>query len=423
VLIADALNNRVRAVAANPGTLYGIPMRAGNIYTVAGNGTPGFADVFSNEAAAGGYSGDNGPATRAQLNLATFSAVRSDLFGNIVVADGVSNRVRVVAARTGTFYGSRMKAGDIYTIAGDGSGAVTGIMNGVPATRAAVASPLGVAIGRDGCVLIAAAGQNRVRVVAERTGRLYGLDVRAGDIYTLAGNGKVGILNSIGDGGPASSAEFSKPSGVAVDHYGNVLIADGWAEVRVIAESTGTFYGQQMRAGYIYKLPEDNVNASPTQLAVDRAGNIVVVNEAGFIDVVAARAGSFYGRRMLAGDGYPIAGVFRASLGFLTDVALDSNGNILFTDAKNCRVGVFAVRSGTFYGQQMRAEHIYTIAGGATCGYSGDGGPAVKADLCGPYQLTGQGAYGDVGGPSGVTVTPAGDVVIGDCLRVRRIAG
>ena len=424
VLIADALNNRIRAVAATPGTYYGIPMRVGRIYTVAGNGTPGFESVSSIEAAAGGYSGDNGPATRAQLSLATFGAVRSDLLGNILVADAVSNRVRVVAARTGTFYGRRMTAGDIYTIAGDGSGGITGIIDGVPATSAAVASPYGVAIGRDGSVLIAVAGQNRVRVVAERTGRLYGLGVRAGDIYTLAGNGELGnAAGPLGDGGLATMAEVSKPSGVAVDHHGNVLIADSWdAEVRVVAESTGTFYGQHMRSGYIYKLVGNFAGSSAAQLAVDRAGNLVIVNEGGEIDVVAARQGSFYHQRMLPGDRYPIAGVGPASLGFLTDVALDRNGNILFTDAKSCRVRVFAVSSGTFYGQNMLARHIYTIAGGPACGYSGDGGPAVKADLCGPSQTTGQGARGYVGGPSGVTVTPAGDVVIGDCLRLRRIA-
>src|SRR5262249_7994281 len=158
-----------------------------------------------------------------------------------------------------------------------------------------------------------------------------------------------------------------------------------------------------MRAGYIYKLRENNMNASPAQLAVDRAGNIVIANEAGFIDVVAARAGSFYGERMLPGDGYPIAGTGRADLGFLTDGALDPDGNVLFTDAKSCQARVIAESNSTFYGQHMLARHIYTIAGGPACGYSGDGGPAVKADLCGPDQLTGQGAEGYVGGPSGIT--------------------
>lgn len=216
----------------------------------------------------------------------------------------------------------------------------------------------------------------------------------------------------------------SQPSGVAVDHHGNVLIADSFAgEVRVVAESTGTFYGQPMRAGYIYKLAGNHVGASPAQLAVGRAGNIVIASQAGVLEVLAARAGSFYGQRMLPGDRYTIAGAGRASLGFMTDVALDANGNVLFTDARSCRVRVVAARGGTFYGQHMLAGHIYTIAGGPACGYPGDGGPAVKADLCGPWQLTGQGADGYVGGPSGVTVTPAGDVVIGDCLRLRRIAG
>jgi hypothetical protein len=45
----------------------------------------------------------------------------------------------------------------------------------------------------------------------------------AGDIYTVAGNGKPGFS---GDGGPASSAEPSGPSGITADGAGNLLIAD-----------------------------------------------------------------------------------------------------------------------------------------------------------------------------------------------------
>ena len=44
-----------------------------------------------------------------------------DASGDVVIADSDSNRIRVVAARTGTFYGQSMTAGDIYTVAGNGT--------------------------------------------------------------------------------------------------------------------------------------------------------------------------------------------------------------------------------------------------------------------------------------------------------------
>ena len=42
--------------------------------------------------------------------------------GNLVIADAGNGRVRVVAVRTGTFYGQPMTAGNIYTVAGGGTG-------------------------------------------------------------------------------------------------------------------------------------------------------------------------------------------------------------------------------------------------------------------------------------------------------------
>ena len=111
LVIADSGNNRVRVVAASTGTFYGQAMTAGDIYTVAGDGT-------------GGFSGDSGPATSAALWNPSWVAV--DGAGNLVIADEFNNRVRVVAASTGTFYGQVMTAGDIYTVAGDGTAGFSG---------------------------------------------------------------------------------------------------------------------------------------------------------------------------------------------------------------------------------------------------------------------------------------------------------
>ena len=81
-MIADNVNDRVRVVAAGSGTFYGQSMTAGDIYTVAGNGT-------------GGFSGDGGPALSAELNHPEGVAV--DTAGDLLVVDVSSNRIREVA--------------------------------------------------------------------------------------------------------------------------------------------------------------------------------------------------------------------------------------------------------------------------------------------------------------------------------------
>ena len=131
------------------GTFYGQPMTAGDIYTVAGTGTAGF-------------SGDGGPATAAELDNPDGVAV--DRAGNLVIADTYNNRVRVVAASTGTFYGQAMTAGDIYTVAGNGTGGYAG--DGGPAVAAELDSPQGVAVDRAGELVIGDGGNARVRLVS-----------------------------------------------------------------------------------------------------------------------------------------------------------------------------------------------------------------------------------------------------------------
>jgi hypothetical protein len=94
--------------------------------------------------------------------------VAVDGAGNMVIADTGNRRVRVVAVRTGRFYGRAMKAGDIYTVAGDGSLGFSG--DGGPATKAELATPIGVAVYCRGSLVIADASNGRVRVVAEQAG-------------------------------------------------------------------------------------------------------------------------------------------------------------------------------------------------------------------------------------------------------------
>jgi len=101
-----------------------------------------------------------GPATHAELT-GPADAV-ADGAGNLVIADEANARIRVVAARTGTFYGQAMTTGDIYTVAGgkDGFGG-----DGGPAAGAELSGPAAVAADGTGGLLIADTGNSRIREV------------------------------------------------------------------------------------------------------------------------------------------------------------------------------------------------------------------------------------------------------------------
>src|SRR5437764_1398235 len=148
VLVADTSNSRVRMIAATSGTFYGVAMTAGDIYTVAGTGTAAFA-------------GDGGPATAAELYFPNATTV--DGAGNLVLADFYNNRIRVVTAASGTFYGQAMTAGDIYTVAGTGITGFSG--DGGPATAANVGFPAAVAADRSGNLVSAPASAGGGREV------------------------------------------------------------------------------------------------------------------------------------------------------------------------------------------------------------------------------------------------------------------
>ena len=206
-VLPNELGNVIEVVAARTGTFYGKAMTAGHIYTVAGNGSHGF-------------SGDGGPAIQAEFDNPAGTSV--DGAGNLLIADTGNDRVRVIAARTGTFYGKAMTAGDIYTVAGGGSAALG---DGGPATKARLFDPQNAAVDGAGNLLIADRLDERIRVVAATSGTFYGQAMTAGDIYTVAGDGNSGFS---GDGGPATKAALQDPTSVASDRTGNLIIADSF---------------------------------------------------------------------------------------------------------------------------------------------------------------------------------------------------
>ena len=340
--IADYGNNRVRKVSN------------GVITTVAGNGTQGF-------------SGDNGPATSAQLYWPGGLAV--DSAGNLYIAD--NNRIREVSN------------GVITTVAGSSlDGGFSGD-NG-PATSARLYAPSGIAVDSAGKLYIADTGNNRIRKVSN------------GVITTVAGSSLDGGFS--GDNGPATSALLSGPSGVALDSAGNLYIADfGNSRIRgvsngVITTMAGT--GSQGFSG-------DNGPATnallflPYGVALDSAGNLYIADSGNMRirrvsdGVIATVAGcGLYG---FSGDNEPAT---RALLSYPSGLAADSAGNLYIADLGRVR----AVSNGV----------ITTVAGNGTPGFSGDNGPATSAQT----------------EATGVAVDSAGDLYIADFYydRIREIS-
>ncbi|MCA9732035.1 Ig-like domain-containing protein [candidate division KSB1 bacterium] len=172
IYIADTNNHRIRKVDAN-----------GKITTVAGNGTAG-------------YSGDDGPAKNARLNLPI--DVTLDASGAVYIVDYANHRLRKVDAN-----------GKITTVAGTGIAGYSGD-NG-PAKNARLSSPEAVSVDGAGTIYIADSRNNRIRKVEN------------GIITTVAGTSSGGYS---GDGGPAVSAQLNNPKGVTVDVAGAIYISD-----------------------------------------------------------------------------------------------------------------------------------------------------------------------------------------------------
>jgi sugar lactone lactonase YvrE len=193
--IADQRNNRIRLVSG------------GIITTVAGNGTVG-------------NFGDGGPATSAQLYFP--AGITVDTSGNLFIADSDNQRIREVSG------------GTISTVAGSGS--VGYNCNNGAALSAGLHTPTGVALGGSGNLYIADSANQCIREDPPLS------------LTTVAGNG---IASFSGDGGPATSAALNYPTGIALDSFNNLYIADSDNHrIRVVSSGTINTFAGNGNAGY-----------------------------------------------------------------------------------------------------------------------------------------------------------------------------
>jgi hypothetical protein len=322
-----------------------------------------------------------------------------------------------------------LSPGDIETVVGEGAGVSAG--DGGPAASASLSRPAGLAYDRNRNLLVVDSAGARIRMVSGGTGTYYGAIAAIGSIYTIAGDGEHGFT---GDGGAANRAELAlaPSSQIVADAEGNLLIADtGNGRIRVVAGSTGIFYGRAMVAGDIYTLigggavdpsvaagisPQGASLAAPVGVAVDANGNVVLsdANE-GSVDVLAEATGTFWGHPMISGLLYRIGGTNRGGpvtscttgdarkatadvLGAPAGLDIDATGNIVVALSGAHCVAVISNAPGRYYGQAMSAGRLYPIAGGGN-GALADRGLALKATLVDPIA---------------VTLDSTGDVIVAD---------
>jgi RHS repeat-associated protein len=389
VVLSVIYDDVVRVVAASSGTVAGQTVSADDIYELAGTG-------------ANSEGTDSGPASDEALNGP--SSVRTNVAGDLVVADADDNTVRFVPATSGTYYGQSMTAHDIYTIAGDGISYFGG--NGGPATAAYLDAPNGVAIDTGGDIAIADTNNNDVRFVPATSGTYFGQSMTAGDIYSVAGTGTQGYTSGV-----ATSAELYAPESVDFDAAGDLIIGDaGNGAVRFVPIASGANYGQTMTADHIYTIAGtgtwgysgDGGAATSAEISwledvtTDAAGDLLIAdtyNNA--VQFVPAVSGTYFGQAMTANDIYTIAGdgtsgdsgnggaATSAELATDQDAEFDAAGNVLIADSGNNMVRVISTTSGEFYGQAMTANDIYVVAGSGFTDthFAGDGGSPLDAQF------------------------------------------
>jgi sugar lactone lactonase YvrE len=351
--IAEFNTNRIRKVTKD-----------GNLTTVAGNG-------------ATGASGDGGNALQAAIEAPHDIAL--DAQGNLYITQLLANVVRRVDAN-----------GTITTIAGNGTAGFS--PDGTKATEAQLNTPLSVAVGPAGQVLIADTANNRIRRINAD-----------GTLETVAGGAGASGLR-------ADQVSVVIPRGGVRDSAGNFYVCDGPRArvLKITPDGTASVYAGIAAHGYRgsgIKATEAGFGSVSQGthidgLAVDGLGNVYIPDTYAHQVHKVLPDGTFLtiagnGEAGFSGDGGKATD---ASFGDIWNVAGDPDGNLFVSDGSNHRV------------RKIDPNGIVTtVAGNGAENYSGDGGKAIEAGIP---------------GPDGIVVAPDRSLIICDTTdaRIRKVA-
>lgn len=272
----------------------------------------------------------------------------------------------------------------IITIAGLGTGSIC-TGDGGPAINSVLKVPRNLVFDAAGNLFIVDEYCSTVRKVST-----------LGTIDNYVGNGSWGYS---GDGGPATLAALNRSSDIAIDRTGNIYIADENNFCVRKVDASGlitTIAGTPGIRGY----GGDSGPATSALLdacegvAIDSIGNLYFTDNLNYrirrVDtagIITSIAGT--GITGFSGEGVP---AITSQIHRPTDIRLDKTGNIFFVDSNRVR-------------KINTSGIIFTVAGNGVTGSSGDGGMATNAQLF----------------PTALALDTSGNIYVGNDNKIRKV--
>jgi sugar lactone lactonase YvrE len=421
IYLADVSNQRIRQVV----------LATGIITTVAGTGT-------------GGYSGDGGPANKAELSIpfgVAFYAPTRTLW----IADTGNAAIRRVDLKTGiitTFLGDGTcdgiqltlcnpiglatdSAGNLY-VADDSDSQAFKIS--VPGKSLSVEAGVFSAYGfnGDGIPAIDALFDDVTQVLLDPAGQIVTVDAGNNLIRRGSGSDKITAIAGgyIGDGRLGPFTAFNSPNSFAADPLGNLYVADTFDNrIRKITPSgkVSTLAGDGFNGYSGDGGPANKASLNtPFGVAADSSGNVFIADTSNFAIRKVDKSGTIStfatvsspqgmttdaANNLYVADAIPdcvvwkitpsgtksiVAGV-QYNCGFNGDDILSTEAYLNWPEAVTLD-SAGNVYIGDSHNQRIRlvdsSGTIHTVAGNGTCGFSGDGGSGTSATLCRPKGLT-----------------------------------
>ena len=253
-----------------------------------------------------------------------------------------------------------------------GSVGVRGSSDGAT-TAASFSNPIGMAMGPDGNIYVADAGNYKIRKITS-----------AGAVTTFAGTGGPGANN----GGALSGASFNSPFGICFDQLGNMYVADYFNNLirKITPSGTVSTYAGNGTQGYQDGLASQAEFNNPTGVAADALGNVYVADYGNHMIRKITPDGTV---SVLAGQqtaGYADLQGTAAKFGGPQTIALDPQGDLIVADKSNNMIRLISP-NGT----------VSTLAGQLTAGYADATGTLAKFSY-----------------PAGIAIDPSGNIYVPD---------